>query len=1000
MKLSRSDLIALGTSAAVITLSSVLLYLDFTRKIEVKNVRKIGTISFKREVAQRRYLSQVVWEDVEQNIPVYNNDSVRTSDNSEAVIHLNDGTDISIDENSMIQLSSLESGININFNHGSMSANRQGVAGGKELSSINIISNDSTVSINRSNIQLTQLANQELDLTVSDGAAKIKAGNKETIVKQNEKAIISSDRKKAEIVKLHFDLVSPEINKHFLTSDRKSPVNFSWKVDGSYANFRIDVSTDRGFKRSVYSSGTGSSNSLNVKLGEGAYYWRVSANNKQSGAKEFSPIGRFNIIYHEASRLISPEDRQAFKSISGTSDIDFKWSRDTMAEGYTLELSRDSAFSKIEKSVSTTMQNISIASLSLGDYYWRVKSDSRTLSGNASAYSNTGRFSVSQIRELPAPGLIKPSKNSKIDILESISGGIIFSWNAGQEKRNFDVIISHDPEFKKIAGTYRVNTNYKLLGERLNIGRYYWKVKTITETGNIPDSEIFVFDMVSNAGIELFNPKTENFLIETGKSVDVTFQWKSTVKNLKSRIDISRDPKFKSFDSHVHNASDSRKISFSEKGDYYWRVSLLDKDGAAIISSKISQFNLSEKISVASAKKSVIEISSPVRGSRIYIDEKFSGTDSVRKTFEPGRELKISVRAPEFRNYETTLTLKDGQNYTIRAVMIKKKLLGRVKWASPLLSPAAATPVVHKNRIVVVTESGELKILTTDGALLISKKLSEKFESEPAVSGNTIYAVDINGTLYSVSLSSGAVNWKVRTGAPLIFGSKPVLDKGLIYLASGYGIVQCYNLKGKQVWKVELDEGIYSTARIYKDKLIVITDAEKIYALSTKDGDEDWSEKIDGRVARVTPEIYGGLLYFGTDSGQFYAMNPKNGDLVWSFKAQGSVYSTPLIIDGRIYFGTTSGHVYALDSKSGSKIWQKTLNKPVKSSVISAFGLLIVNDANTVYALNTAGGKLQWQQSFESSIATSPVYVSDTVVMGLANGEVVSVRNNLLQTIK
>lgn len=129
MKFLTSDSIVVGASALLITSLSIFLYADFNRKIDAGDARQIGTITFKRQVAQRKYLAQVVWEDVEQDVPVYNNDSIRTATNSEAVIHLGDGTDINIDENSMIMLSTLENEININFEHGTISANRSGVSG-------------------------------------------------------------------------------------------------------------------------------------------------------------------------------------------------------------------------------------------------------------------------------------------------------------------------------------------------------------------------------------------------------------------------------------------------------------------------------------------------------------------------------------------------------------------------------------------------------------------------------------------------------------------------------------------------------------------------------------------------------------------------------------------------------------------------------------------------------------------------------------------------------
>jgi hypothetical protein len=235
MKLLKGDSLVIAGSALIISASSALLYADFTRKIDAGDLKQIGTITFKREVAQRKYQSQVVWEEIEQNFPVFNNDSIRTSELSEAVIHLHDGTDINVDENSMIMLSTLENAININFEHGSISANRSGISG-TDISAINIKSMDATVSIDKGNIQLTQLDNQELDLTVSEGQAKIKDAKGETLVKVNEKALISSDRQETKIVQLNFNLKTPSPNRYIVSDTARADVEFEWGVEGKFKN--------------------------------------------------------------------------------------------------------------------------------------------------------------------------------------------------------------------------------------------------------------------------------------------------------------------------------------------------------------------------------------------------------------------------------------------------------------------------------------------------------------------------------------------------------------------------------------------------------------------------------------------------------------------------------------------------------------------------------------------------------------------------------------------
>jgi len=104
MKLSIREYIFFSTAALIICIFSLLFYLDFTSHSAIGQERIVGLIAFKKQVAQRKYSDQVVWDEIEQTAPVYNNDSIRTADNSEAVVRLSDGSEITINENSMIQL--------------------------------------------------------------------------------------------------------------------------------------------------------------------------------------------------------------------------------------------------------------------------------------------------------------------------------------------------------------------------------------------------------------------------------------------------------------------------------------------------------------------------------------------------------------------------------------------------------------------------------------------------------------------------------------------------------------------------------------------------------------------------------------------------------------------------------------------------------------------------------------------------------------------------------
>ncbi len=65
---------------------------------------KIAIITFKNRIAQRKFDDRVVWERIDKSTPLYNGDLIRTAELAEAVITFNDGSEVNVYENTMIQV--------------------------------------------------------------------------------------------------------------------------------------------------------------------------------------------------------------------------------------------------------------------------------------------------------------------------------------------------------------------------------------------------------------------------------------------------------------------------------------------------------------------------------------------------------------------------------------------------------------------------------------------------------------------------------------------------------------------------------------------------------------------------------------------------------------------------------------------------------------------------------------------------------------------------------
>jgi len=998
MKFLTNDILFSGISVIIITTFSVLLYADFNKKIEAGNVKQIGTITFKREVAQRKYQSQVVWEGIDQNFPVFNNDSIRTSDLSEAVIHLLDGTDINIEENSMIMLSTLENAININFEQGSISANRTGVSG-TDIAAINIKSQDATVSIDKSNIQLTQLDNQELDLTVSDGTAKVKSGSAETFIKTNQKAVISSDRKDTRVVQLKFSLNEPSTNRYYITESQKTEVPFAWVLAGNFKNITWEISTDRAFKKILSSRKSLQQSNVKVNLDEGVYYWRISATNSDNNKIEFSEPGKFNIVFRKPVKLISPQTEEIINHSVSQKSVLFKWSGDVLAADYALEISRDKDFAVPLNRINTPLKSITVDNLNQGEYFWRISSNINIGGEQVVKTGAVSSFKIEAAKAINPPVLISPAKGERIDSAIVKTKGLIFNWKNDPSFSSYTVEISRTADFTGELIKQERNVNFVEIMKEMPSGRYYWRIEGKVLSGDkVPYSNTGEFEIIISENIALISPvETDEIKISSdAKKKDVQFSWKKSDIKGSYKLQISSKSDFSEMKTINFNDRISGVVPVEKPGEYYWRVVLTDDKNREILKSSTSKFAVTAEEVIPETKTFLI-VKSPVKGGKIYIDSKFKGYTEFKQEVRPGVDISVRIIASGFTDFNTKLKVNAGDTYTLSASMEKSKRLERVKWISPLTTPISSAPLYYKDKIIFCSENGYIVLLNNNGSVLLSKKITRRFESKPAVYENNIYAVDVDGFLYSIDLSSGKVNWKIKAGGPLLFKSELVVSDGKIFLGTGFGIVEAYSLDGKKLWDNDLDEAIYNSLLIVKKSLILATDALKLYSLDSADGSENWTTPVDERVITLTPLVHKDTIYFGCYSGTFYALSLDDGDIIWTFKAGGPIYSSPVLVEKSIYFGSEDGFVYSLNDEKGSLNWKFKSSNPVKSSPVYAFGSIVVTSDKTVFSLNPLDGNILWQTTFDSRIKTSPTFAGDTVIMGLINGDIVSVRNNLIE---
>ena len=339
MKSLDSNKIVVSVLLFLIIFFSLLLYLDFKRKIGIGDKEIIGIIRYKEKLIQRKIDGQVVWETVDRDTPITNLDSVRTADQSNVTIELNDKTQIDMDQNSMILLDFSNQSINLDFAYGAFSAKRSENETASE-SKLNIKSGDKTIELQNSDVKLTKTDDKSLNLTVDKGNATVKTKQGEQVIEKNQ--LVTVKEEKVEVQANPVKLTKPLDRSIFMTGKDLVAVSFSWEPQNSSQKqvdsiTNLEISEDYQFSKKTKKILVTKENSAELQLPTSTYYWRVVTNN-QNKPPVVSEVRKFSLINEEPIKLFSPANKAKYTYTNSLPIVTFSWNKSEYASSYKLEM--------------------------------------------------------------------------------------------------------------------------------------------------------------------------------------------------------------------------------------------------------------------------------------------------------------------------------------------------------------------------------------------------------------------------------------------------------------------------------------------------------------------------------------------------------------------------------------------------------------------------------------------------------------------------------------
>lgn len=686
MRYLNSNFIVLAVGTTIIATFSMLFYFDVNRRIDVGDAQVIGTITFKKHVAQRKYSRQVVWEDLDQTEPIYNNDTIRTGDKSEAVVKIKDGSEFTLNENSMVLVSMGSDRLDIEFNQGSITANRDNVAG-DDIKKLTIRTAGTTVSIDKSNVNISTDKGDSLNLVVNKGDAVVNTGGTEKTVTVDQKAMVLLKSAKVDVVKQQIVLLAPAHDHFFVTGEPRQPVNFSWKPVEGRGDLYLeiipgDTSAGKAFKKKI----DGTSHVLD--LPKGSYSWRVSLRDRATGKEETSDSRRFTVLRQEAINLVSPPDNAAYSYRTKPQMIHFKWTESGIATGYSLIIARDGEMKQVYKSFTSPGTSVSTDTLEKGTYFWKVASVSGISTDASGGESPVRKFVVSQRETVGAPEQVFPTDGRKFSrkILEKKK--LEFSWRRNPEVVDSEIEIAKDAEFTNIYHREIKKSAFLRLEKDIPVGAYFWRLTGILDDKTrTVSSRPWSFSVIQGGVIELISPAEGEVVVppDSEKSPGVKFSWRRMEIEGSFTVQVAWDREFKNIASEKTVGGYFTEIPSLRQGSYFWRVFMTENDGTVLMKSVERALTIEEKLNapvlIAPANGMVIDMSS--KSSLTFNWNGIPGADAYRLELflvRNGKEFRIvnkTVRGNTFDMRELSRLDESRFSWTIQALDLERDRIVR-----------------------------------------------------------------------------------------------------------------------------------------------------------------------------------------------------------------------------------------------------------------------------------------------------------------------------------
>lgn len=246
----------------------------------------------------------------------------------------------------------------------------------------------------------------------------------------------------------------------------------------------------------------------------------------------------------------------------------------------------------------------------------------------------------------------------------------------------------------------------------------------------------------------------------------------------------------------------------------------------------------------------------------------------------------------------------------------------------------------------------------------------------PAVSGDTIFAVDVDGELFAFDKLNGKKRWSVELDQPISAGVGVSATALLLGTYKGE-VIALSKDDGHELWRATLSSEVLSEPAAGADVVVATTNDGKLYGLNGATGEIKWMFESVQPVLTLrgtsAPIVRNDVVIAGFDNGKVYAFELETGLIQWEQRVaipKGKtelerivdIDGTPFLAGDILYSVSYQGRLMAFSSSTGRPLWAEDASS-VQGPAADYSQVYIAGEQDLVQSFAVASGVKLWENN-------------------------------------